>query len=306
MSTSNTLIKCMEGIGDQIYVRPFIKAYAEIHSSESVFVDTTLPFLFSDLPVQFVKRQNAQYRTQKAALAKNDVKMVDLPKKIDKTIYQHYSNDDLKNFNIIGNLTKRFGVLEEQLVQLSLPDALSIPNSMTFRSLKLAGRKIAVVRPVTYRVEFHCTTKAPLPGYVAWCAKLLREAGYFVISIADCVEGEEWIVGDEPPADLKLHAGELGLAQTLGLIREADLVIGGPGFIVPAAIAAGTDLFIIFGGRGGFDNPYHLLDLRLNTKSKLGWAIPNNFCRCKFWTHDCDKTINDLDSQFFRYMMSRR
>jgi hypothetical protein len=119
--------------------------------------------------------------------------------------------------------------------------------------------------------------------------------------MADLVDGQEWLVADAPVADMTLHKGELGILGTLSLMASADLLVGGSGFVVPAAIMSRVPLFVVFGGRGEYDNPQKLFDLRMNLK-KVGWAMPDNFCRCNKNVHDCDKKISDLDHQFFSFM----
>ena len=89
----------------------------------------------------------------------------------------------------------------------------------------------------------------------------------------------------------------LATKELLGLIREADIVVGGVGFIVPACIAYGTRLFCILGGNGMYNAPekitYHKMDL-----SRVYFARPDNFCPCASAQHQCDKRITDLKGKF--------
>jgi hypothetical protein len=287
------LVKCMQGIGDSIYARPFIKMLVE--DGHEVFLKTVLPFMYGDLNVKFVKVE-ATLRSQKKSLAGSTYEMLAEPD-VDKIIDFFYSAQDMKAYGIISHLEKVFGY--EVGSTMPIFDLPHLPaHGIDVPKLK----KLAIVRPVTHRKEWLCSSRSPNANYVAWCAKILKDMGYYVISIADCEAGQEWIEEDgDPIADQKFHKGELGLERTLSLIQAADIVVGGSGFIVPATISAGTNLFIIFGGRGGYDNPHKILDLRMDLK-KIGWALPNNFCRCKAMEHDCNKEIKDLDSQFFRFM----
>lgn len=291
----------MQGIGDQIYMRPFIKALSEKPDHE-IFVEAVLPDLYSDLNVKFVSPGKSNYRTQQKNFLTTKVEFVELPQGI-RTISCWYSHKDLKTHSIITHMESCFDVsFGAAPIQFDLP-AWPIAEAALGSILapfKLEGKKLAIIRPVTHRREWTCTTRSPNPYYISWCAKILRDAGYFVISIADCAPNEEWIDGEEPPADLKLHKGELGIYEMLSLLKRAEVIVGGSGFIVPAAIAAQAKLFIVFGGRGAYDNPHKILDLRMDLK-KIGWAMPDNFCRCNKMEHTCDKTITNLDSQFFSF-----
>ena len=58
---SAVLIKCWEGLGDNVYLRPMVRA--AVDAGEDVYLKTPWPQLFQDLDVRFVE-PDAQYRTQ--------------------------------------------------------------------------------------------------------------------------------------------------------------------------------------------------------------------------------------------------
>ena len=293
---NRVLVECMQGIGDQIYSRPFVRLLAR---ENEVYIKTVLPSLYSDIPgLRFLDPGIPSYRTQLKSFASTEVDFVK-PVRFHRKINWHYGRIELKKQGIVSHLTEAFGFEPGIDIQFNLPcwdQADRIIDNMIYTS-----KKIAVVRPATIRKEWICSSRNANPDYINWCARMLKDAGYYVISIADCAIDEEWIDGEEPPADLKLHKGELGLIGTLSLLKRADIVVGGSGFIIPGTVSAQTNLFVIFGGRGEYDNPHKVFDLRMNMK-KIGWAIPENFCRCNRMEHDCDKTIKNLDDQFFRFM----
>lgn len=288
----------MHGIGDNLWARPFVKRL--VQEGHDLYIITPLPFVYGDLPVKFIKTESP-LRAQKAYLEKSASKFtfVERPADFDKEIYFYYDHADIKFHGIIAHIEEAFG-FEIGSTELDY----DFPANMEPHGLNLPDKKIAIVRPSTIRKEWPCTSRSPKPNYVPWCSKILMDMGWHVISIADCSVGEDWIEsGGEPQAHQKFHNGELGLERTLSLIKDANIVVGGAGFIIPATICAQTNLFIIFGGRGMYDNPHKLLDLRLDL-TKIGWALPNNFCRCRAMDHECDKTIKDLDSQFYRFMQN--
>lgn len=293
----SVLVECMQGIGDQIYSRPFVKLLTR---TNEVYIKTVIPDLFSDIPnLKFIDPGVPSYRTQAKAFASSNVEF-HKPVRFQRKIDFHYGRAELKQYGIIPHMTKAFGFEPgECSIEFDLPHWREGERAVD--AAVFTSKKIAVVRPATVRKEWICSSRNANPSYIAWCARMLRDAGYFVISIADCVDGVEWIDGEEPPADLKLHKGELGLTGTLSLLKRANIVVGGSGFIIPGAVSAHTNLFVVFGGRGAYDNPHKVFDLSMNMK-KIGWAIPENFCRCDKMEHDCDKTIKNLDDQFFRFM----
>lgn len=287
------LVHCMEGIGDQIYMRPFIRLLSE---NNEVHLVTVLPQLFEDLPVKFVPRQDSLYRTQKKNKSESTQYVSKLPK-YDKEIHTNYNKEALARFSVVNHFEHIFGY--------PLGSSSPVFDLPRFRSPGIALpllRKIAIIRPVTLRKEWLCSTRAPKPEYIAWCTKELKAAGYYTISIADTDKDNEWIDGEVPDADLCLHNGELDIFQTLELMKKSDIVVGGSGFIIPAVMAMEKPaLFCIFGGRGMFDNPHKVFSFKANMK-KIGWAIPDKFCRCSLMEHNCDKTISDLDSQFYNFL----
>lgn len=288
------LVNCMHGIGDTIYSRPFVKMLVE--DGHEVFLKTPLPFIYGDLDVKFVKTKT-KLRTQKKHLEQSEYIFVDAPIQIDKTIDFFYNNTELKSHGIVAHMEQAFGYECGSTTPI-----FDLPSLPLHGVIIPENKKLAIVRPVTYRKEWFCTSRSPQPNYITWCARILKDMGYYVISIADCEADFEWIVkGGDPIADQKFHKGELGLERTLSLMQSADLVVGGSGFIVPATIAAHTNLFIIFGGRGAYDNPQQILDLRMNLK-KVGWSLPDNFCRCHSMNYPCNKEIRNLDSDFFRFV----
>ncbi|MNR03245.1 hypothetical protein D3C85_1191310 [compost metagenome] len=96
-----------------------------------------------------------------------------------------------------------------------------------------------------------------------------------------------------PPADVRYHKGELPVEQLLALVKGAAAVIGGIGWLVPAALAARVPAWVICGGQGGFNSPHQICP----PGSTITFAVPDNFCRCKLKQHNCDKRISNYDQQ---------
>ena len=294
----------MEGVGDCIYQRPFIKQL--IKDGHEVYLSVYLHELFSDIKgLKFLKpAKEHTYRTQQKQFdSQKSIKYDTPPPKFDKVIDPLYSGTDLIHDSIVYSMSLKFGVDNLSNLEWNLPNLSHhlTKHESILKSIPFGFKKIAIVRPSTIRSEWKVSTRSPDPTYIYWCAHVLHEAGYYVISIADVDGSNEWIEGPAPFADLTLHSGDLGIFGTLELLKTADVVIGGSGFIVPATVSAKVPLFILFGGRGAYDSPYKIFHPSMNLK-KIGWAVPRNFCRCTLAEHACDKSIPDLDDKFMNFL----
>lgn len=262
------IINGMMGLGDNLFERPFIKALPK-----PIYLSTPWPFIFHDIPdVHFIRPQTT-LRTQ----AKNIARHADwvMPPTRQPTRQIRYGAE-----GIIPGMTASFGVAHGTF---DLPPLPSSPES----------GKYVVVRPATVRSEWRADTRNPDPQYIYDAAREARARGYRVISVADLKDGEEWLVGFRPKADVNYLHGELPVEQLLSLVANASAVIGGIGWLVPAALSAKVPAWIICGGQGGYNAP----ELICPPGSTITFAVPDNFCRCRLKMHNCDKRISDYDSK---------
>jgi hypothetical protein len=168
----------------------------------------------------------------------------------------------------------------------------------------VSDRPIAVIRPVTVRSEWRNKARNPRPEYVNALADELM-ATHTVVAVADIAPGHEWLIGGLPPAHHYFVFGELKVRELLALVRDADIVVGGVGWIVPAGLALKVRTFVVLGGHGAHNAPVQITDPRLDL-SRIGFAVPEKFCRCMTMLHNCDKTITDPLGQFSRWWNSFR
>lgn len=258
----------MRGLGDNLFQRPFIKALPK-----PVYVDTPWPEIYAGIDGVHFIRPVTPLRTQ----AKNIARHADwvMPPGRQPTRQIRYGAE-----GIIPGMIAAFGIMPGEFDLPPLP-----PSPET--------GKYVVVRPATVRSEWRADTRNPASLYIDLAARRASEAGYKVISVADLVEGVEWVQDYEPYADVKYHKGELPVEQLLALVKGAAAVIGGIGWLVPAALSAKVPAWIICGGQGGFNAP----ELICPAKSTITFAVPDNFCRCRLKQHACDKRISNYDSK---------
>lgn len=285
------LIRGMWGLGDNIFSRPFVRAAA---AQYEIWLETPWPELYADLDIRFV-RGSRRLRTQQKNMARQseDRWSNSVPPRQLQIGYP-----GLEWLSIIAALEQRWSRLRIGFdpALFDLPDMGSSPI--------VSDRPIAVVRPVTVRSEWHNEARNPRPEYVnALAAELM--ATHTVVAVADLAPGQEWTVGELPPAHHYFISGELPVRELLALVRDADIVLGGVGWIVPAGLALKVKTFVVLGGHGGHNAPAKITDPRLDL-SRIGFAIPERFCRCTNMLHNCDKRIDDPLGQFSRWLNSAR
>lgn len=262
------IVHGMRGLGDNLYQRAFIKQLPK-----PAYLDTPWPELYQDLPDVHFIRPVTPLRTQLKNIARHNDWV--LPPARQPTRQIRYGAE-----GIISGMTASFGIAPGPF---DLPPLPPSPES---------GRYV-VVRPATVRSEWRADTRNPDPKYIGWAAAKAINLGYRVISVADLEDGKEWTEGELPLADVRYHKGELPVEQLLALVQGAAAVIGGIGWLVPAALAARVPAWIICGGQGGFNSPHQICP----AGSTITFAIPDNFCRCKLKQHNCDKRISDYETK---------
>lgn len=263
------IIHGMLGLGDNLYERAFIKALPK-----PVYLSTPWPSLFSDIPGLHFIRPQTTLRTQQKNIARHTNWI--LPPGRQPTRQIRYGGE-----GIIPGMTACFGVAPAEF------DLPPLPPS------PVEGRYV-VVRPVTVRSEWRADTRNPGQGYVTKAALEAIRRGYKVVSVADLQDGAEWLTEDAPPANVVYHKGELPVEQLLALVKGASAVIGGIGWLVPAALCAKVPAWIVCGGQGGYNAPELITP---KGQTNITFAVPDNFCRCRLKQHTCNKEIKNYDAK---------
>jgi len=285
------LVRGMWGLGDNIYSRSFVRAAA---AQYELHLETPWPELYADLDIAFV-RGSRKLRTQQKNIARQAWDCWSQPPRMKEMKVSYF---DLAQRSIIRSLECRWAMLSVKFDPglFDLPDMGPAPI--------VSDKPIAVVRPVTVRSEWRNEARNPRPEYIAAIADELM-ATHTVVAVADLAPGEEWLVGDPPPAHWHFLHGELPVRELLALVRDADIVVGGVGWIVPAGLALKVKTFVVLGGHGGHNAPEKITDPRLDT-SRMAFLMPERFCRCTNMLHDCDKRIRNPLAQFSHWRRNLR
>jgi hypothetical protein len=292
------LIRGMWGLGDNVYARPFVRAAAMQYQ---VHLETPWPELYEDIDIKFVLGKR-KLRTQLKNIARQPRERWFRPLPM-REVQVSYGGDLTTAASIISALEQRWHSRLQVAFDpalFDLPDMGPPPSIVTEKS----DKPIAVVRPVTVRSEWRNEARNARPEYVnAIAAELM--ATHTVVAVADLESGQEWAVGELPPAHHYRLFGELKVRELLALVRAADIVIGGVGWIVPAGLAMRTKTFVVLGGHGGHNAPAKITDPRLDL-SRIGFAMPERFCQCTSMLHNCDNAIADPLGQFSRWAAQQK
>lgn len=269
----------MLGLGDSIYQRGFLRHFP------GAYVVTPWPEIYAGLGLKCL-RADTDLRTHSKNAARSDHPWAKPPRR-PTDLRLGYGRAELATGSIISTMRRQTGGV---IPHFDLPD---------FGLPPIRGcQPVAIVRPVTIRREWVNLARAPDPRYVAAAALELKRRGFYVVSIADLQDHEEWLVGDAPVADVTFHRGELSVTEMLAATKHAAVVVGGVGWIVPACIAARTPLYVVLGGNGAHNAPGKITDGRFMDLTRIGWARPDRFCMCADSRHKCDKEISGFDRNF--------
>jgi hypothetical protein len=269
----------MQGLGDNIYQRAALREAPGEHD-----LLTPWPQLYSDLPRIRCVRPDTRLRTQVKNASRPDLCWSPAPRTPLQPV--NYSNP---SGTMLQGLCRAFGVTPARIT-FDAP-AFSQPPREPY----------IVVRPATIRTEWRADGRNPRPEYLQRAVEALR-CRYRVVSVADLQPGQEWALDPLPYADQRYHAGELQLEQLLALVAGAVAVVGGVGWLVPAAVAYRVPMLLLYGGWGAVNGPQRIFDARIDT-SLVQQVLPDRFCLCCDRGHPCDKTISNLDRHLERFAL---
>lgn len=273
------IVSGMQGLGDNIYQRSVLREIKEV-----IYLRTSWPQMYKDLPNIKPILPNVRLRTQIKNINTLGANTwhPDPPPLPMKQIT--YNIPDLKRGSILETMERRMS---------AKPKIFDMPD---FEGPELP-KPYAVLRPPTVRAEWRNYSRSCESIYISAAAKILHKCGFHTVSVADLQQGIEW--ADElPVCDTEYLHGELGFEELMGLIEGAAVVVGGVGWITPAAIAAGVPLIGIHGGLGAFNAPDKVISAPMDA-SKTRWVTPDRYCMCSDMRHACTKTITNFDDKFY-------
>jgi hypothetical protein len=275
----------MFGLGDNIYQRAVVREMGPVH------LVTAWPQLYRDLPNVECLPASTVLRTQHKNVLRG-WPWAHVQRRYAGRLRIGYDGQ-------AGTILDRF--LHSARLQPGRHITFDLPDLAGPFRIAPVDRPYVLVRPATVRQEWPAASRNPNPIYITHAARAAQMAGYAVILVADLQEGEEEAVGLLPPADIVAIRGEFELPALMGLVQHAAGVIGGVGWLLPAALAYRTPMLCIWGGWGHTNGPQRVLDPRISTEH-LVQAIPDNLCMCNDRDHKCDKTISNFRSHIDEFL----
>jgi hypothetical protein len=276
----------MLGIGDNLHQRAPLRALMQSHD---VTLEGFYPAIVHDLIGAGMKFRQLKCHIAPRIDAGDSAAPPDRPDaKARHTKLTYHAGSILKAGSILAAQFASCGLAMPERADFSLP----VPAAWRVRARKLiaswdlGGRPLLVYRPIVLNKVWECPSRAPDPDAYARIFAAIRQR-FFVVSVADLTQ-DEWIVGAEQGADVKLHKGETDFETLAGLFAEAALVFCNPGFSPVLAQAVGTPSIIVYGGNESF-----------RTTNSVGAHLaatlaiePIRPCECHARTHACDKRID--------------
>jgi hypothetical protein len=283
---NSLMINLMQGLGDNIYARPFVRA-ALMKKNRDVYVKTCWPQLFWDL-VEDHGLKLVKWSSKLRCQGKNEDRFgVDVysPRPCcAQEVNVNYSRADLREgLGIVGGL--------RMTNHLDIDDDFSFqPKSEWLAAaLPFVDRPYALIKPPTLRTDWHNEARNPCPRAFQRCIDEQRET-HFMISLADLTRNKEWLAHPVEGIDLELHDGDLPLETVIGLAAMADVLLTAPGFFIPLGISLHVKTFCVF---GGWHRPTDVIDSCMNL-DRYAYVAPEPFCACMINNHNCNKDIDHL------------
>lgn len=271
----------MQGMGDCIHQRAVVR---ELSKRFEVWLETSWPLVYWDMPNVHLLASNTILRTQQKNVARERGQFeTAAPRGAQVIRVSSPSRRIMALGSVLAAMSETAGV---RVGDFRLPvrdEWLEKADAV----LAKADRPVMFFRPLTVRKEWTgAQTRNPRPEHYAALFEAIREQ-FYVVSVADLVPGAEWIVGDELPADLKLHKGELDAEALFGVVARADLVFTSPGFGTVLGQALGRPGVTVFGG-------YEDARSFSVGAAYAPWLPiqPQHPCPCWSHTHACPKDID--------------
>lgn len=281
------------GLGDQVYMRPFIRALVALNQY-SVYLDTSWPELWWDTPKLKLIPKDQGLRTQRDNLQRTQFANWCPPAKAlkpENVILTYNKGLSTRKGNIPNHLldvVKPYGV--ESLEQCDFKYEPPPQTRWIDPRPKGCKKPLALFHPPTRRKEWDCPSRNPHPEIWLPIIKQLRKA-HHIHWVAFLKEGQEWLdnglIGDSvhSPQDTLTIKGELTWMEMAAMMQLADVCVSPPGNWIPLGLAVGANVFIPFGGHVP---PEALVDpCLIQYKGQWSAPAPKPFCFCIQNKHVC-------------------
>lgn len=279
-------------MGDNLHQRAVVR---QLMQRADVTLETSWPVIYHDLIEQGLKvaRRPVRLRTQtKNSMRESEqVKFSARHPLLRANMRVSYTGTQVlqtKSKTILEAMCNATATnFETADFRLPVPDAWvgDLFKTLAYLPDRAGRRPWLLYRPLCARPEWTGSQRRNAdPETYAALLSAIRDK-FFVISVADFEPGQEWLVGPEPDADVKLHAGQLNFEALAALAKQSDMIFTSSGFAAILGPAVETPTVSIIGGYE--DVRCHDSGKKFAPYLSLG---PENGCSC--WTSACRKTCD--------------
>lgn len=241
------LVQGMHGLGDNLHQRAVLR---QLMKGNEVWLESSWVAPYHDIIAEglHVVRKPTSLRTQAGNAEREKDRFEPTPAgRFDRTIEVWYRPDQVRRWgSVLGAICETTGT-DIETADFRLP----VPAVWIERARRAIGnplKPILVYRPLVERSEWN-GCRARNPDADAYHKLFMGiTSAFHVVSIADLLDGKEWLSGYPIEADQTFHKGELEFEALAGLFSLASLVWCSPGFAVILAQAVGTPVICTFGG----------------------------------------------------------
>lgn len=279
-------VRCYWGLGDNLYMRPFVNRMAE--RDRDMWVETPWPEMYWNQPTFRFIQPSPPLRTQRFNIENQPAGTWSTAPGIHRADPLRLSYHDSprgvrRGGNVIEGLASMTGI---ESIEFHLPASLVWRRRAHDLRLPVdSGKRLCLVRPPTIRKEWSCPSRNPAPEIIPRLMDEFRDAFHFV-GVGWLQAGEEEIDGGGYRFDSEFLHGELHWTTIHALMQEFNVaVLATPSFMLPMVCAAGAEAFIVFGGHM---SPRQLFDPRMGLERVEHYA-PHPPCECQNKNHECNK-----------------
>ena len=290
---SNLIVETMHGFGDNVYAREVVRSLLP-RWGERLFVRTAWPQLFHDTGVELL-RPTTELRTQR----RNVEAYRDWSRLPDGPFQRLHLRYDVRNWAAGTSLPS---AMLENAGLLRTGDFSFHPMPAWVDQVRRIRPKgpFAIVHPSSVRTEWRNVARAPRPEYLQQLVHQHQEFEWWEITDLDPPREVQY---GPPLTGVTKSIGGLSTEQLIALMSLADVVLTGPGFMLPLAVALRTPVVCLFGG----DLPPNLLIEPWMLASPCELVAPNPFCDCgakgsRHTDESCNKVLdpNAIERAFTR------
>lgn len=281
------------GLGDAVYMRPFVVELAR-RSSSPVYWETPWPEMAWDQPRILPVRPRTELRVQAMHAQSYTDWWYVAPAGARRMFLSYVAHALARESSVLEALSEQSGID-------SWDFRLPLREEWIARARAILGdSKTCIIKPPTLRAEWRCPSRNPDPAAFAEAVATMRELGFRMVAIGHLADGEEWLDGcpEDGWWDEAFLHGEIPWYIVAAMMRVAEWVLTCQSFPTPLGAAVGARVFTVY---GGYAPPSFIEHQSMG--DRLWHAAPDPFCFCIEEEHECrEKRIPGIDDAVRRWV----